>query len=49
MQQVNNRVDNFENLFCTMCLLCIEMGSDEVLIELVRFLLGIQVNIMSAM
>ena len=43
-QQGNNRVDNFEALYCTLALLCIEMGGDEILIELFRLALGIQVH-----
>ena len=45
-QQINNRVDNFEALYCTLALLCIEMGGDEILIELFRLALGIQVCIL---
>ena len=45
-QQINNRVDNFEALYCTLALLCIEMGGDEILIELFRLALGIQVPLL---
>ncbi len=41
---MNNRVDNFEALYCTLALLCIETGGDEILIELFRLALGIQVS-----
>ena len=44
LQQKNNKVDNFESLYCTMALICIEMGGDEVLMELFRLALGIQVG-----
>ncbi len=44
-QQINNRVDNFEALYCTLALLCLEMGGDEILIELFRLALGIQVHL----
>ena len=44
-QQINNKVDNFEALYCTMALMCIEMGGDEVLMELFRLALGIQVRV----
>lgn len=44
MQQVNNKVDNFEAMYCTLSLLCIEMGGDEVLMELFKLALGIQVG-----
>lgn len=40
-----NHVDNFEALYTTMCLICIEMGGDEIIVELVRLGLDIQVNI----
>ncbi len=42
MQLLNNRVDNFEALYCTMALLCVEMGGDDVLLELFRLALAIQ-------
>ncbi len=44
MQQSNNRVDNFECIYTTLALICIEMGADDVLIELFRLALGIQVH-----
>lgn len=44
MQQSNNRVDNFESIYCTLALICIEMGGDDILIELFRLALGIQVR-----
>ena len=45
MQQANHKVDNFEALFCTMARLLLEMGGEEVLLELVRLALGIQVSL----
>ena len=44
MQQANNRVDNFESVYCTLALICVEMGGDDILIELFRLALGIQVK-----
>jgi hypothetical protein len=40
-----NKVNNFESIYCTMCLLCVEMGCDELVIELLRMGLDLQVNI----
>lgn len=45
MQQSNNKVDNYEALYCTMVLLLLELGGEEVLLELVRLALDIQVCI----
>ncbi|ELT96778.1 hypothetical protein CAPTEDRAFT_225122 [Capitella teleta] len=42
MQQSNNKVDNYEALYCTMVLLLLEMGGGEVRMELLRLALGIQ-------
>ncbi|XP_059138693.1 protein EFR3 homolog B-like isoform X3 [Physella acuta] len=42
LQLESNRVDNFEAIYCTMCLICLEVGQDEVIIELVRLALDIQ-------
>ncbi|XP_071117985.1 protein EFR3 homolog B-like isoform X1 [Haliotis cracherodii] len=42
MQMESNCVDNFEALYCTMALICIEMGGDEILVELFRLALDIQ-------
>ncbi|KAH9489796.1 membrane anchoring protein efr3a [Bulinus truncatus] len=42
LQLESNKVDNFEAIYCTMCLLGIEVGQDEVIIELVRLALDIQ-------
>lgn len=44
LQLVSNRVDNFEAIYCTMCLICLEVGQDEVIIELARLALDIQVS-----
>ena len=38
----NNRVDNYETLYCTLCLISLEIAADEVLLELVRFALSLQ-------
>lgn len=40
----SNKVDNFEAIFCTMCLITIEMGGDDILVELMRLALDIQVK-----
>ena len=44
-QMKNNKVDNFETIFCTLALMFVEMNSDEVLIDSFRFALGIQVRL----
>ena len=46
MKCKNNRVENFEALYCTLALLAIEMGSDDILLELFRLVLGIQVGVL---
>lgn len=38
----SNKVDNFEALYCTMCLISIEMGGDDILLELLRLGLDVQ-------
>ena len=43
MQLSNNRVENFEALYCTLALLVIELGSDAIMVELFRLVLGLQV------
>ena len=43
-QMKNNKVDNFETLFCSLALMFVEMNGDEVLIDAFRFALGIQVS-----
>lgn len=40
----SNKADNFEAIFCTMCLITIEMGGDDILVELIRLALDIQVK-----
>lgn len=44
LQLSSNRADNFEAIYCTMGLLCLEVGQDEVIIELLRLGLDIQVD-----
>ena len=44
-----NKVNNFESIYCTMCLLCVEMGCDDLVIELLRLGLDLQVNIYCTM
>ncbi|ESO87502.1 hypothetical protein LOTGIDRAFT_166379 [Lottia gigantea] len=48
MQMTSNRVDNFEALYCTMCLLAVELGDGEILIELFRLALDIQQMIVTS-
>lgn len=43
LQLPSNRADNFEAIYCTMGLLCLEVGQDEVITELLRLGLDIQV------
>ncbi|KAK3089343.1 hypothetical protein FSP39_002879 [Pinctada imbricata] len=38
----SNRVDNFEALYCTLCLISIEMGGEDIAVELLRLALDIQ-------
>ncbi|XP_077991157.1 protein EFR3 homolog B-like isoform X1 [Glandiceps talaboti] len=42
MKLPGNEKDNFDALYCTLALLCIELGGDEVLVELVRLALAFQ-------
>ncbi|XP_070556875.1 protein EFR3 homolog B-like isoform X2 [Ptychodera flava] len=42
MRLSDNERDNFEALYCTLALLCIELGGEEVLVELVRLTLALQ-------
>ncbi|XP_013379018.1 protein EFR3 homolog B isoform X3 [Lingula anatina] len=42
MLQENNKVDNFEALYCTLALLSIELGGEDILVDLVRLAMGIQ-------
>jgi hypothetical protein len=45
---LNNRVDNYEALYCTLCLISLEIAADEVLLEMVRFALGMQQRCISS-
>lgn len=36
-----NKVDNFEVIFCIMCLIIIEMGGDDILVEFIRLVFDI--------
>ena len=47
IQMHTNKVNNFESIYCTMCLLCVEMGCDELVIELLRLGLDLQQVAMS--
>lgn len=42
VQLESNRVDNLESMFCTMALLAVEMGGDDILVDLFRLALDIQ-------
>ncbi|XP_048761536.1 protein EFR3 homolog B-like isoform X2 [Ostrea edulis] len=42
LQMDTNKARNFEALYCTMCLISIEMGGDDILVELIRLALDIQ-------
>ncbi|XP_074641716.1 protein EFR3 homolog A-like [Tubulanus polymorphus] len=42
MQMFNNKSENFEALYCTLALLSIECGGEEILVDLIRLALGIQ-------
>ena len=41
----SNKVDNFEALYCTMTLICVEMTTKEIVLELIRLALDMQVNL----
>lgn len=43
LQLSNNRVDNFERIYTTMVLLFIEVGAEEVLLDMFRLALNVQV------
>ncbi|XP_035661891.1 protein EFR3 homolog B-like isoform X3 [Branchiostoma floridae] len=40
--QHDNSDENFHAIYCTMALLCVEMGGEDVLVELLRLTLGLQ-------
>ncbi|XP_078317338.1 protein EFR3 homolog B-like isoform X2 [Crassostrea virginica] len=42
LQMESNKANNFEAIYCTMCLISIEMGGDDILVELIRLALDIQ-------
>ena len=43
LQMSNNKVDNFETVYTTMVLLFVELGADEVILDVFRLALEIQV------
>ncbi|XP_060082067.1 protein EFR3 homolog B-like [Ylistrum balloti] len=49
IQMESNKVDNYEALYCTMCLLAVELGSEEILTEMLRLGLDIQQGVLSHM
>ena len=44
MQQKSNKVDNYEALYCTLCLLCLEVMTPDTSIALFRLAIDIQVT-----
>lgn len=44
IQMESNKVDNFEALYCTMALLCVETGGEDIIVELFRLAIEIQVS-----
>lgn len=48
LQLESNRVDNLEALYCTMALLAVEMGGEDILVDLFRLALDIQVLAVSS-
>jgi hypothetical protein len=48
VQLDSNRVDNLEALYCTMALLAVEMGGDDIMADLFRLVLDIQVTLNSS-
>ena len=44
IQLESNRVDNLEALYCTMALLAVEMGGEDIIVDLFRLALDIQVK-----
>jgi len=44
LQMSNNKVDNFETVYTTMVLLFLELGADEVVLDIFRLALEIQVH-----
>lgn len=43
LQMSNNKVDNFETVYTTMVLLFLELGADEIILDILRLALEIQV------
>jgi len=43
LQMSNNKVDNFETVYTTMVLLFLELSADEVILDVLRLALEIQV------
>ncbi|KAL8584635.1 hypothetical protein ACOMHN_002364 [Nucella lapillus] len=48
VQLETNRVDNLEALYCTMALLAVEMGGDDIMVDLFRLALDIQSHAVGA-
>ena len=44
IQLESNRVDNLEALYCTMALLAVELGGEDIIVDLFRLALDIQVK-----
>ena len=45
IQLESNKVDNFEALYCTIALIVVEMGCKELVAELIRLALDMQVKL----
>lgn len=44
LEQANNTVENIEAVYTTLALLCVELSSEETVTEMLRLLVGIQVQ-----
>ena len=44
LEQANNAVENIEAVYTTLALLCVELSSEETVTEMLRLLVGIQVQ-----
>ena len=44
LEQANNTVENFEAIYTTLALLCVELSSEETVTEMLRLVVSIQVQ-----
>jgi len=44
LEQSNNTVENIEAIYTTLALLCVELSSEETVTEMLRLVVGIQVQ-----